>query len=176
MRAAKSVDVKKKTKVPLNQTLIELVPYGVNLLGDGVRPVLLLRDSSGIHNLSVPLNAIEAGVALSQSNKVSKPASPHRGAVAIFRSLNLEIEKAVFEKVENQRQMMRIFFKNHPTQKSLVVTADEALSLCLFLEVPLYSSLSFIHESQQMLSTLEGMIEGMKMDPKVLKRDHAYIQ
>lgn len=159
-----------------SENLIELLPYGVNLIGDGVRPVLLLRDKDGNHNLSVPLNPIEAGVALSQSNKISKPASPHRGTVSILRSLELKITKVVFESVVNQRQMVRLFFKNHPSLESLVLTADEALSLCLFLEVPLYASLSFIEQSRQMLANLEGMIEGVKQDPKVLKRDHAYIQ
>lgn len=156
--------------------LIQLTPYGVNLLGDGLRPILLLRDETGVHNLSVPLTAIEAGVALSQSNKVSKPASPHRGAVAIFKTLNLQITQAVFESVVNNRQMMRVYFAGHPTMESLLLTADEVLSLCLYLEVPLYASLSFIDQSRDMLANLEGMIEGVKVDPKVLKRNHAYIQ
>lgn len=156
--------------------LIELEPFGVNLLGDGVRPVLLLRDPSGVHNLSVPLNPIEAGVALSQSNKVTKPASPHRGAVAIFKSLDLKITHCVFESVLNQRQMLRIYFKNHPYQKSILLSADEGISLCLFLEVKIYASLDFIQESRNLLASLEGMIEGIKLDPKALKREHAYIQ
>lgn len=160
---------------PIND-LIELLPFGVNLLGDGVRPVLLLRDVEGNHNLSVPLNPIEAGVALSQSNKISKPASPHRGTVAILKSLDLKISKIVFESVQNQKQMVRLYFEKHPKVKSLLLAADEALSLCLYLEIPMFASLNFINESRQMLANLEGMIEGVKQDPNLMKRDHAYIQ
>lgn len=176
---SKKVESKRKSRVRVpaaSPDLIELLPFGVNLLGDGVRPVLLLRDADGNHNLSVPLNPIEAGVTLSQSNKVSKPASPHRGTVSILKSLNLEITRMVFESVQNQRQMVRLHFRNHPKMDSLLLSADEALSLCLFMEVRIFASLQFIHESQQMLAHLEGMIEGLKLDPKLMKRDHAYIQ
>lgn len=151
----------------------------MNLWGDGVRPVLLLRGQDGENNpvtLPVPLNAIEAGVTLSQSAKNSRPVSIHRAAQLLLSSMDLRIARCVFVAIRQQKQFVRLDFINHPRQNSIELPAEDAMSLCLYLEVPIYASLNFIHESRALLAELEGLVEGLKLNPEVLKRNHTYIQ
>ena len=161
--------------------LIELEAYGVNLWGDGLRPVLLLRsknkkEGEDAVTLPVPLNPVEAGVTLSQSNRNNKPVAIHKTTQLLLNSLDLSITACVFEEVRNQKQYVRLHFRNHPKKDSMVLLAEDAMSLCLYLEVPLFASLEFIQKSRTLLAELEGMVEGLKVNPEMLKRNHTYIQ
>lgn len=162
--------------------LIELEAYGVNLWGDGLRPVLLLRakDKSDPETaqitLPVPLNALEAGVTLSQANKNTRPVTIHKASQQIFQSAGIEVLACTFSEIRGQKQFVRLDFRGHPSQSSMVIAAEDAMSLCLYLEVPLYASRDYIQRSKTLLSDLEGSAKDLKLNRELLKRNHAYIQ
>ncbi len=171
---------RKSTKNP--EELLELEAYGVNLWGDGLRPVLLLRskDKSDPETatmiLPVPLNALEAGVTLSQANKNIRPVTIHKAAHLIFQSFKFEITSCTFSEIRGQKQFVRLDFRGHPNKDSMDLAAEDAMSLCLYLEIPLYASRDYIQRSKTLLSDIEGLAQGLKGHPELLKRNHAYIQ
>jgi uncharacterized protein len=153
--------------------LIKLSVYAMALNQDPSRPVLLLKDASGDHTLPVGLNPLEAGMALQQSNTQS-PATPHRATELILQSLDLKIVKCVFVEIRGSYQYVHLHFKNHPGVKSLKVRADEAMSLCLHLNVPIYASKKMIQKSKE-LSSLEPIPADAQNPDPLLTRTHQYL-
>lgn len=49
--------------------LVRLFPYGLSVSTDAMRPFLLLKDEAHQYTLPVAVSPIDAGVALSQSDK-----------------------------------------------------------------------------------------------------------
>lgn len=130
--------------------LVRLKAFGVSLVPNPNRPLLILKDETGTHTLPVPLNPLEAGVTLTQFNKSGIPVTPHRVAELLMESLDLSIEKCVFVEIRGHYQMVRLFIKNHPHLKSLKMRAEEAMSLCLHLEVPVYATREIILASREL--------------------------
>lgn len=171
----------KRLKRPLkDRRTISLSPLGVQLMGEGLLPVLLLKgrseDGIGEWSLPVPLSPLEAGLTLGQAQPHLELTGPHKGTARIFESLNLQITKACFEDIQGQKQLLRLHLKNHPTEDSLLVPAAGVLSLCLALKVPIYASKEFIQKSQAMANELQGMAEGLKQAAVSLKKNHQYLQ
>lgn len=156
---------------------IELAPLGVQIMGEGLLPVLLLKErDTGEMRLPVPLSPLEAGLTLGQTQPDLELAGPHKGTAAIFDSLGLKITKASFEDIQGQKQLLRLHFENHPHLQSLLVPAAGALSLCLALKVPVYASKEFIRRSQEMASELQGLAQDLKKASVSLKKNHQYLQ
>lgn len=159
---------------------VELAPLGVQIMGEGLLPVLLLkeREPQGFGELSlpVPLSPLEAGLTLGQAQPNLEIAGPHKGAAAIFDSLGLKITKATFEDIQGQKQLLRLHFENHPHLKSLLVPAAGALSLCLALKVPVYASKEFVLRSRAMANELQGLAQDLKKASVSLKKNHQYLQ
>lgn len=168
-----SSDMTPKTGV---ESLIEMKAFGVNLMGEGGLPILILRDEAGHFSLPVPLSPMDAGLALSQSSTAARPSSPHKAAAHIFKAMNVKVTQAVFEEIRLQKQLLRVFFTGHPVEKSLLMPAEDAMTLCLHLEVPIYASTEFIKKSQELVSELQGLMEGIRSKAGMLKRNHAFIQ
>ncbi len=155
--------------------LIRLEPFGLSLNLDPSRPMLLLRDETGQHTLPVFLTPIEAGVTIQQSNQQVLPTTPHRVTEMLLESLNIKIEKCVFVAIKDHHQYMRLYLDGHPSQGSLKVKAEEAMSLCLHLGVPMYATKKFMNKSRSMSAELEGLSKGLQMHPAVLTKTHEYL-
>ncbi|MBX3019417.1 MAG: hypothetical protein KF767_16140 [Bdellovibrionaceae bacterium] len=159
---------------------IQLKPLGVQIMGEGLLPVLLLKESAfegfGDLSLPVPLSPLEAGLTLGQSQPHLELTGPHKGAAAIFESVGIKIKKATFEDIQGQKQLLRLTFENHPHLKTLLLPAAGALSLCLALKVPIYASKEFILRSQAMANELQGMAEDLKRAQVGLKKNHEFLQ
>ena len=134
-----------------NSPLVLMKPFGLTISTDGQRPILLLKDDSGDHSLPVGLNPLEAGVTLSQSNRTNAT-TPHRFTEQLLAGMDIRISKAVFCEIKAQNQFLFICLENHPKVTMIKVRADEAMSLLLHLDVPLYASHAFIAKSK-VLST-----------------------
>lgn len=158
-----------------DEDLIRLEPYGLSLNLDPSRPLLLLRDETGQHTLPVFLTPIEAGVTIQQANQQVLPTTPHRVTEMLLESLNIKIEKCVFVAIKDHHQYMRLYLDGHPTQGSLKVKAEEAMSLCLHLGVPLYATKRFMNKSRMMSAELEGLSKGLQLNPAVLMKTHEYL-
>lgn len=148
--------------------LIQLFPFGLSLAHDESRPFLLLKDEGGLHTLPVAINPLEAGVTLTQANKAVTPTTPHRVTALLLEALNVQPLQCVFVQIKGVHQFVRIYFQGHPQMNSLKVRADEAMSLCLHLGIPLYATAAFINLSKVMTAEIEGLTQGLKK-PGILK-------
>ena len=148
--------------------LIQLFPFGVSLTSDASRPFLLLKDEKQIHTLPVALSPLEAGIAIGQSHRGKSPTSPHRFTEALLKSLDIQPTQAVFVQIKGVHQYLRIYLKGHPRMSSLKVRADEAMSLCLHLGLPIFATLSFINQSKILNAQITGLTENLLKNQKIL--------
>lgn len=157
------------------KNLIRLFPYGITLVQVPGRPILLLKDESGMHTLPVAINPLEAGVAVQQSQTASLATSPHNVTKVLLESLNIKIEKCVFVEIKGHHQYVRLTIDGHPTYGSLKFKADDVMSLCLHLDVPIYATKKIVKKSQTMSAELEGLAQGLQLNPAVMMRTHEYL-
>jgi|SRR6185312_5810765 len=155
--------------------LIKLVPYAISLTQDPSRPTLLMKDEKGEHTLPVALNPLEAGMTLSQVNKTRPPVTPHKVTEVLLQSLDMKIDRCVFEEIKGHHQYVRLFMNNHPKYGSVKVRADEAMSLCLHLRVDFFATPSFMHRSRVMGAELGELSQNLAANPAVLARTHEYL-
>jgi hypothetical protein len=154
--------------------LIRLIPFGLSLAPDMNRPLLLLKSETSDHTLPVALNPLEAGVALTQFNKSTVPVTPHKVSEVLLQSLDIKIEKCVFVEIKGHFQYVRLFLKGHPHMKSLKFRADEAMSLCLHLNVEFYATHEFMNASRALNIQVEAISKDMKM--VMQEKGSGYIQ
>lgn len=136
--------------------LIQLLPFGLNV--DGSRPFLLLHDKTHEHTLPVAINPLEAGVTLSQANRSIAPVTTHKFTKELLQSLGIQIRQCVFVEIKGAHQYVRLYMSGHPQMSSLKIRADEAMSLCLYLEVPLLASKAFIAKSKVLNAEITSMV------------------
>ncbi|MEN0057247.1 MAG: hypothetical protein AAGB31_00305 [Bdellovibrio sp.] len=136
--------------------LVQLFPYGLSVTTDASRPFLLLKDEAHHYTLPVAVSPIDAGVALSQSNKSTPESSPHKFTALLLQSLDIVIKQAVFVEIKGSSQYLRLYISGHSALNSLKLRAEEAMSLCLYLQVPLFATKKFIGRSRVMSTALEG--------------------
>lgn len=141
--------------------LIRLFPYGLNLTSDMARPFLLMRDETHEHTLPVAVNPLEAGITLNQSTKSVTPSTPHRFSAHLLESLGIKIQQCVFVEIKGVHQYVRLYLSGHPLTNSIKVQADEAMSLCLYLEVPIFATKAFISKSRVLSANLEQQMKSI---------------
>lgn len=142
--------------------LIELKPYGLSISNETTRPFMIFKDDKGEYTLPVGISQIEAGVALTQSNTMSAPVSPHKFSKLLLESLDIEIERCIFTEIKGLHQYVRVYFKGHPKYHSMKLKAEEAMSLCIYLKVPVYATKSFIQKSKLMTAEVSGLAKTMQ--------------
>lgn len=169
-----SADFQEGASVP-SGALIRLKAYGLSVSDDFARPFLLLKDEKHEHTLPVAVNPLEAGVALTQANKSVAPTTPHKFTQLLLESLNVEIEKCVFVEIKGHFQWVNLFLKNHPTVTSLKVRADEAMSLCLHLDIPIFATKEYVARSRVMNAEMDDVSQDLKAHPSLLQKMHPYI-
>ena len=158
-----------------DQDLVSLKPYGITLMQVPGRPILLLIDDTGHLTLPVAINPLEAGVTIQQSQTTTPATTPHSVTKALLDSLNIKIEKCIFVEIKGHHQYVRLMIDGHPTYGSLKFKADEVMSLCIFLNVPIFATKKIVRKSQEMSAHLEGLAKGIELNPAVLVRNHEYL-
>lgn len=158
------------------EDLVRLKPYGVTLGDHPQRPTLILKDESEKHILPVPVTPIEAGVTVQQANQGILPTSPHRVCEKLLETLGMRIEKCVFVEIRNHLQYVRLYFEGHPNYGSLKVRADEAMSLCLHLGVPLFAAPQILKKSKIMQEENQMILHDLRLNQGALIKHHQYIQ
>lgn len=138
------------------EDLVQLFPYGLSVTTDVARPFLLLKDEAHQYTLPVAVSPIDAGVALSQSNKSILHSSPHKFTAMLMESMGIEIKQAVFVEIKGSHQYLRLYISGHAKTNSMKLRADEAMSLCLYLGVPLFATKNFIGRSRVMSAEVES--------------------
>ncbi len=155
--------------------LIKLIPFGVSVSSDISRPILILKDEKMEHTLPVPVSPLEAGVTLSQCSKASLPVSPHKVSQLLLESLNIKIKKCVFIEIKGAHQYVNLYLTGHPKLKCMKIRADEAMSLVLYLETPIYSTREYMAKSRTLNAEMEGIEKGLLAHPDMTARRHPYI-
>lgn len=169
-----------------------LEPVGISVGTHSMRPLLLLKSLEGQQILPVGLNPLEAGVTLGQSSQNSMPVSTHRVLQELLQTLSLRIERAVFCEIKGPHQYVHLQFRaldrktdkvDHSLQEKfgdliatpMRVRADEAMSVCLHLKVPLYAPAEFIRKSRVLNSDLEVLSAGLELKPGLVQKTHPYV-
>lgn len=158
-----------------DEELIELVAYGLSVGHEMGQPVLILKAIKQDLTLPIPLNPLEAGITLAQSNKTIAPVSPHKATAALLKALGMQIDKCVFVEIKNSHQYVKLFVSGHPQVRSLKVKAEEVLSLCLYLEVPLYTTREFIARSRVMVAEIDEQRREFLNGSTTLPKNNSYI-
>ncbi|MFZ3229281.1 MAG: hypothetical protein WA160_03675 [Pseudobdellovibrio sp.] len=158
-----------------DKDLILLIPYGLSLSNDASRPFLILKDSSGDFVLPVPINQLEAGVTLTQSASAAIPVSMHKFSERLLNSLDITLERAVFVEIKGVHQFLRIYMNKHPLYQSMKFRADEVMSLCIHLKIPLYATKAYINKSKVMSAEIVGIAKEIQENPSLLTRHHTYL-
>lgn len=146
--------------------LIQLFPYGVSFGTDPQRPFILFKDSQLEYTLPVPVNPLEAGLLINQSNKMAHPYSPHHVTLELLKGLGISVKQCVFVEIKGTHQFVRLYLSGHPSLTSLKVRADEALSLSLYLNCPIFATKNFIGKSKMMSAQLEGLAQSAQVLPQ----------
>jgi len=157
-----------------DRDLIQLHPYGLSFDGDPSRPFLLLKDETHEVTLPVAVNPLEAGVTLTQNNRNSekRPLTPHKFSHWLLESLDIQIVRCVFVEIKGLFQYVRLYMVGHPKTNSVKLRADEAMSLCLLLNVPIFATRSFIGRSRVMATESGKNISEVKSSSDV--KSHSY--
>lgn len=158
-----------------DQELIELMAYGLSVGPEMGQPVLVMKAKHQDLTLPIPLNPLEAGITLAQSNKSMAPVSPHKATAALLKALNMQIQKCVFVEIKNSHQYVKLFISGHPEVRTLKLKADEVLSLCLYLEIPLYTTREFIARSRVMVAEMDEQRRELLNNPELTNKTHMYM-
>lgn len=146
--------------------LIELKPYGLSLSNDTSRPFLILKDDTGLYTLPVGISQIEAGVAITQSSSMHAQMTPHKFSELLLKSLDIKVERCVFTEIKGLHQYVRVYMTGHSKYQSLKLKADEAMSLCIYLKVPLFATQSFIQKSKIMTAEMTELSKSVLTRPE----------
>lgn len=155
--------------------LILMIPYGLSLSNGADRPFLILKDEAGEETFPVGINPLEAGAALTQSSPSRPPVSLHRFSESLLASLNIQIERCVFVEIKGVHQYVRIYLKNHPLESSLKFRADEVMSLCIHLKIPIYATRSFINRSKIMSTEITEIAQNLAGHPLAGAKTNNYL-
>lgn len=158
-----------------DKDLIELKPYGLSLSNDASRPFLILKDQSSDFTLPVGINQLEAGVTLTQSAHSAPPVTLHKFSESLIKSLDIRIERCVFVEIKGLHQYVRIYMQGHPSNSSLKFRADEVMSLCIHLKIPIYATKNYISRSKIMNAEMVGIAKGLEENPMALIKPHTYL-
>lgn len=159
-----------------DSTALRMNVYGLTVLDEGQRPLLLLKDVGQELTLPVPLSPIEAGMTLSQTGTGMKPSTPHRATELLLNSIGVRITRCEFVDVSTGGQMVELTLENHPRgQTSLRLRAEEAMSLCLQLNVPIFASRDYISRSREFVASDQAQMQALRKNPGLLKRNHSYL-
>lgn len=150
------------------EELIQLFPFGLSLQNDSERPFLLLKSKDESLTLPVAINPLEAGLTLNPDQGTG--GSPHRFTRLLLESLEIQALQCVFVQIRGAHQYVRVYLQGHPRTNSIKLRADEAMSLCLHLGIPIFATRRFMDRSRLMAAEIEGVGKGLKSIPQIRRR------
>lgn len=155
--------------------LVELKPFGIHVAADGMKPLLLLKGVSEEITVPVSMQSVDAAVAIAQSNPSINQGNPHRFAIELMKTLGLKARRLVLFQVRNGLQMAKIEVEGAPALKFLEVRADECMSFCLRLEIPIFGTREFIFESKTLVQNLQAQAQLSQPDIRLLQKNQGYL-
>jgi bifunctional DNase/RNase len=158
-----------------DNNLIQVFPFGLSVGHEMAQPVMIFKSNQGDTTLPVLIDSLEAGVTLAQSNRGIAPLSPHKATQQIFEILGVKLEKCIFVEVKSSAQYVKIFFKENENSKSIKVKACDAISLCLHLEVPIYTTKEVVVKSRVLVAEVDELKRQLSVKTSSNERIHPYI-
>lgn len=155
--------------------LIQVTPYGINLAEGVHRPFLILKDKAQSLSLPVAINPLEAGIILSYLNRTTPESSPHSFLAQYLKLSQVTLLRAVFVQIKGTHQYVRIYLQGLPQVNSIKVRADEAMSLCIYFNIPIFSTIDFINASKVMSVEMEKSMKMMQITPEIHKKTTHYL-
>ncbi len=152
--------------------LILLKPFGLSLSNQAERPFLILKDESGLYTLPVGISQIEAGMTLTQSSSTQAPVAPHKFSELLLNSLDIQIERCVFIEIKGLHQYVRLYMTGHSKYQSLKLKADEAMSLCIYLKIPIFATQDFIQKSKTMTVEVSELSKSLVSRPEFFSKNN----
>ncbi len=158
--------------------LIPLFPFGVSVAPDLSDTFFFLKNKTQNLTLPVLVNPIEASLILAQLN-VSvelQMVQPHSVLTTMLKTLGVGLLQCVFVQTKGNKQLVRLYFNGHRASNSIKVYADQAMSLCIAMRVPVYATLNFINQSKVVQVQVEGLTKNMIEKQKLLLKSSTYLQ
>lgn len=158
--------------------LIQMLPYGVSVAPDLKNTFFFLKDKPQNLTLPVTVNPVEASLILAQLNLAPdmQLAQPHRALAVMMSTLGVELRQCVFVQTKGNRQLVRLYFSGHKSASSIKLYADQAMSLCIALRVPIYATLSFINKSKVVQLEGDPLAKNIIENQKMLLKNTTYLQ
>lgn len=158
--------------------LIALFPFGISVAADLKNTFFFLKDKTLNKTLSVLVNPVEASLILAQLNTAPdiQLAQPHSALSAMLRTLGVVLLQCVFVQTKGSRQLVRLYFSGHPSASSIKLYADQAMSVCMALRVPIYATSSFINQSKVVQVQVDGLTKNLIENQKLLLKNTTYLQ
>jgi bifunctional DNase/RNase len=166
---------------------IELFPHGISVSTEMGRPVLVLKDKSGLNVLPVWIQPLDAGVALAELSQGSG-STPHAVARHLMSTLGLKLESCVFTDLVGHHQYVQLTFRSESDgpeaqTQTLRVRADESMSFCLQARARFYSTPPFMARCRSVdedLSKFEqnlvhGQLPGLQAEMEISSKKHPYV-
>ncbi len=173
--------------------MVLLEPMGMAMGPDQVRPLLLMKMKDRSDILPVLLSPLEAGLSLALQSTQSPMGSgdyfgqmaisnPHRTSEVLFSKLGVHLIKAEFWEIKGPLQFIKIYFETpssgvtgEKVTDTIMVRADEAMSLGLYLKVPFFATLEFIQKSRALNAEVTKVSESLIHRPELLQKSHPYL-
>ena len=178
------------------QTPIELLPNGISVTTSIGRPVLILKDRTGVEVLPVWMQPLDASGCDGGAFRIARRATPHAVTRRFLAMMDTRVESCTFVDLVGHHQFVDLDFvtgdeskakksekkSEKKSVKTLRVRADEAMSFCLQARAKFYCSRALMarcRDLDQDLTTLEhnlndGLLPALhsEMEPSSKKQPY----
>lgn len=151
------------------ELLIELKPIGINVTGATSKPLLLLKDTTGELSMPLPISALDAGVLMQQTGKGTTLSSPHHITEQILNFAGLKFERCVFTEFKNNCLYCRLELQE---EKALETKAEHAVSLCLYLNIPMFATRDLIWKARNQAAETQEHSDLMIFQTAAIRPHH----
>lgn len=138
-----------EVKAKSNKEWIEVFPYDLIIGFEVSRPVLVFKDEHEKNVLPVYISSVDAQLA-AHSGIHRHLKSPHDASIEAMKQLGLKLTKCVFIKIENQQQIVELFYEGEGGDKKISFAAENVMSLCLQSKAKFYSTLNMMKQSKEL--------------------------
>lgn len=161
---------------------IEVFPSGISVSSELGRPVLILRDKSGVEVLPVWMNPLDAGVAMAELSH-GAGTTPHSVARRVMEMMSLRLESCHFVELQGHHQFVELGFRGIDGMKSMRVRADAAMSFCIQAHARFYSTKEYMARCRDLDEDLtkfennlaRGELPGLQSELENSSKKHPYV-
>lgn len=192
-RAARSASKTsmKAARQKYEQEEVELLPSGISVSTSIARPVLVLKDRTGVEVLPVWMQPLDASVAMAELSHTAG-ATPHSVTRKLLAMMTAEVVSCTFVDLVGHHQFVDINVAvqdsasenaDQKVIKTLRVRADEAMSFCLQARAKFYCSRALMARCRDLdadLSALEqnlneGLLPNLQSEMETSSKKQPYV-